>query len=336
MARLRTLLILGVTGGFGVAAAQGALARGWRVRALHRRPAAARAAHPAFDRVDWRGGDAMRPADVAAAAEGADWILHGVNPPEYRNWRGLALPMLDATIAAAREQGARVLLPGNLYNYAPEAGPLIDETTPQNPVSKKGAVRVEMEQRLRAAGVGGAILRAGDFFGPHCPASWLPNAMLAPGKPLRSMVYPGRRDVGHAWAYLPDLAEAALRLIEAEAGGDGVETLHFEGHWFERGADFAERALAVAGRPGARVRSLPWTTIRLLAPVVRMARELNEMRYLWEVPLKLDNARLRARIGAEPHTPFDDAIRRTLEGHGCLGAPARPATPSRIGARSRV
>jgi nucleoside-diphosphate-sugar epimerase len=47
-------------------------------------------------------------------------------------------------------------------------------------------------------------------------------------------------------------------------------------------------------------------------------RELAEMRYLWNRPIRFDNARLEARIGAEPRTPFDEAVRATLEGMGSV------------------
>jgi hypothetical protein len=36
------------------------------------------------------------------------------------------------------------------------------------------------------------------------------------------------------------------------------------------------------------------------------------MRYLWNVPAELDNSRLRAVIGAEPHTPLDEAVTTSL------------------------
>jgi nucleoside-diphosphate-sugar epimerase len=42
------------------------------------------------------------------------------------------------------------------------------------------------------------------------------------------------------------------------------------------------------------------------------------MRYVWNEPLRLDNARLRAALGREPHTPLDAAVRATLAGLGCL------------------
>jgi hypothetical protein len=42
------------------------------------------------------------------------------------------------------------------------------------------------------------------------------------------------------------------------------------------------------------------------------------MRYLWETPVHMSNARLLAVLGTEPHTPLDEAVRTTLVGLGCL------------------
>ena len=36
------------------------------------------------------------------------------------------------------------------------------------------------------------------------------------------------------------------------------------------------------------------------------------MRYLWQIPLQLDNSKLRALIGAEAHTPLEEALAATL------------------------
>ena len=62
--------------------------------------------------------------------------------------------------------------------------------------------------------------------------------------------------------------------------------------------------------------------VSLLAPAVPLFRELKEMRYLWERPLRMGNGRLVALLGREPHTPLDAAVRATLEGLGCLQATA--------------
>lgn len=66
----------------------------------------------------WEQGDAMRSEDDIKVANGAIAILHGVDPPGYRNWDRTVLPMIDNTIAAAKAAGgARVVLPGTIYNY---------------------------------------------------------------------------------------------------------------------------------------------------------------------------------------------------------------------------
>jgi len=39
---------------------------------------------------------------------------------------------------------------------------------------------------------------------------------------------------------------------------------------------------------------------------------------VWRVPVRLDNRRLVAFLGAEPHTPTVEAVRATLQGMGSL------------------
>jgi nucleoside-diphosphate-sugar epimerase len=327
----RTALVIGATGGIGGEVAHALIARGWSVRGLNRDPDAARRRASWMGPVQWVAGDAMNRADVVAAAAGVDVILHGANPPGYRNWRGLAIPMLDNSIAAARACGARIILPGNVYNFGPDAGSVIHEHSPQHPLTRKGKIRVEMEQRLIEAsqqGVRSLVVRAGDFFGPHQPASWFRDAMVKPGKPLRSVVYPGDVQAGHAWAYLPDLAETIARLAEIETAMAPFECFHFGGHWFERGGEIAEAIRDAVGNPDLPIRKFPWIVVYLAAPFVTLMREMLEMRYLWRIPLRLDNRKLVGVIGAEPHTPLQAALRQTLAALQCL--PQAPASANAV------
>src|SRR3974390_2244976 len=128
----QTALVLGASGGIGGEVARRLVARGWTVRALNRNPDRLSAADQAAGFV-WVQGDAMNASDVAAAAEGVSVIVHAVNPPGYRNWGKLVLPMLDNTISAARAVGARIVLPGTVYNFGPDAFPELLEDSPQNP-----------------------------------------------------------------------------------------------------------------------------------------------------------------------------------------------------------
>jgi nucleoside-diphosphate-sugar epimerase len=313
----RTALVIGATGGIGGEAATALVRHGWTVRALTRR------AQPARAGIDWIEGDAMVAADVARAAQGVSLIVHAANPPGYRNWDKLVLPMLDSTIAAAKAAGARILLPGTVYNFGPETFPLIDETAPQAPTTRKGKIRVEMERRLRAASAEGTpvlIVRAGDFFGPHAGNNWFGQAVIKPGAPLTSVTEPSARGVAHAWAYLPDLAETMARLLDQADRLAAFEVFHFGGHLLAWG-EMAASVRRATGKPNLPVKAFPWWLVVALSPIVPLFREMAEMRYLWREPLVLDDGKLRAFLGEVPHTPLDAAVAASLRGLGCLDHP---------------
>jgi nucleoside-diphosphate-sugar epimerase len=320
MTQEKTALILGATGGIGGEVGRALIAHGWRVRALHRKGGAG-AGRTGFE---WRQGDAMNEADVVAAAKDVAVIVHAVNPPGYRNWGNLVLPMIDASIAAAKASGARIVLPGTVYNFGSDAWPNLREDSRQHPTTRKGAIRVELERRLRAAsaeGVRSLIVRAGDFFGPRVTGnSWFSAGLVKPGKAVTSVLYPGRKGVGHQWAYLPDVAETIARLIEAEDRLAAFEMFHMEGHWDPDGTSLVQAIARVVGKPGLKVRAFPWWALILASPFVTLFREMREMRYLWREPLRMDNSRLVAFLGEEPHTALDEAVKTTLIGLGCLSA----------------
>src|SRR5471032_1236222 len=312
-------LILGATGGIGGAVAQRLLADGWKVKALHRNAAAQAQAGSHAGRIDWIQGDAMHRDDVVGAAQGVSLIVHAVNPPGYRNWAGLVLPMMDNSIAAARAGGARILLPGTVYNYGPDAFPIIDEESPQQPVTRKGAIRVELEARLQAAAADGVrtlIVRAGDFFGPRTGNNWFAQGLIKPGKPLTAISYPGSTGIGHQWAYLPDVAETMVRLVEKEDQLDTFARFQMEGHWDADGTQMVAAIAHAAGKPELKASAFPWWLLALASPFVAVFRELREMRYLWQQPVHMTNKRLVQVLGAEPRTPLDVAVKRTLAGLG--------------------
>lgn len=314
-------LVIGATGGVGGALADRLLADGWSVRALNRDPAKARAVRPALD---WVKGDAMVAADVVAAAQGCEIIVHGANPPGYKNWAGLQLPMLASTIAAAKAGGARILFPGTVYNYGPDAFPTITETAAQTPISRKGAIRVKMEQALRAAaddGVRVLIVRAGDFFGPKPGNNWLSQGLIKPNRPITSVTYPGPMEIGHTWAYLPDVAKTFVRLLSTELGA--FEVFQMQGQAVN-GHELVAALEEAAGRK-LPVHRLPWLFLAAASPFVETLREMQEMRYLWDRPVLMDNARLVAKLGAEPRTPLVEALRAALIGQGSLAAHALAA-----------
>lgn len=313
----RIALILGATGGIGGETAAALERHGWRIRALSRsgKPPGAQ------NNWEWVGGDATDKTSVVNASKGVSAIAHAVNPPGYKNWAQLVLPMIDNTVEAARESGARILLPGTIYNYGDDAFPVLREDSPQHATTHKGRIRIALEQRLENAAqdnVRSLIVCFGDFFGPKPGASWFSQVLVKAGKPIRSITYPGKKRVGHEWAYLPDAAETFALLLNREAELQTFARFHFRGHWDSDGMEMTSAIAKAVGKSKLPVKSMPWLLFKAASYFNETMRELYAVRPLWERPIELDNQKLVRLLGTEPHTPLDVAVRTSLKGIGCI------------------
>ncbi len=301
------ILVLGATGRLGHKAAEAFRDAGWIVTSLMRPGGAARAAaHTTVVEID-----ALDHAAVGKAARGVDVVLHALNPP-YTDWARLALPLAYSAVAAAETAGATLLFPGNLYNYGSPLPPVIDENTPMRPSSRKGQLRVAIEDRLMEAaerGVRTIILRAGDFYGGG-PGSWF-DLVLVKEIGRRRITYPGPLEVMHEWAYLPDFASALLRLASVREALPRFASFGFSGHAVT-GRELTA-AIARAMQASLENKRMTWWLIHALRPIVPLCRELSEIAYFWNEPHCIDDSKLKAAIGDTPGTPLDVAVARALE-----------------------
>jgi len=267
------ILVLGAAGRLGHKAAETFRDAGWIVTSLMRPGGAARApAHTTVLEID-----ALDHAAVGKAARGVDVVLHALNPP-YTDWARLALPLAYSAVAAAETAGATLLFPGNLYNYGSPLPPVIDENTPMRPSSRKGQLRVAIEDRLMEAaerGVRTIILRAGE------------------------------------WAYLPDFASALLRLASVREALPPFASFGFSGHAVT-GRELTA-AITRAMQASLENKRMTWWLIHALRPIVPLCRELSEIAYFWNEPHSVDGSKLKATIGDIPGTPLDVAVARALE-----------------------
>lgn len=279
-----TVLILGANGRFGRHTAQAFAAAGWIVRR--------------FDRASDR---------LPEAAEGADVIVNGWNPPGYRDWKTEVPRITAEALAAAESSGATLIVPGSVYNFGKAPAPW-SHTTPHHPVTGKGRIRVEMEQAYQAAAEAGRarviLLRAGDFLDTELAGTWAEQILkrVANGK----LAYPGKRDIPHAWAWLPDLGRAAVALAECREALPPYADVPFEGYTLS-GTEIAGMVRGLTGRK-LRITGMPWLAFGLLAPFSPMMRGLVEMRYLWNTPHGLDGQRFRKAVPSFRPTLPEDAF----------------------------
>ncbi|HEY0720277.1 MAG TPA: NAD(P)H-binding protein [Gammaproteobacteria bacterium] len=306
------VLILGANGRLGRALVEAFAVAGWRVRAQLRDQSRWQQAGSASI-APWYC-DAHDRAALCRAAEGCEVVVNALNPL-YTQWEQNALPLAENALAAARASGVLLLFPGNIYNFGNQLPEQLHEDTPQVGNTTKAQIRIAMEERLRAAAdeVDSVVLRTGDYLGGT--GSWFDRVIA---KELRKgkITYPGPTDRLHAWAYLPDFAEAFVRVAARRSELRGFHTYHFPGYAIT-GAELHRTLEEVTARQ-LRLGKMPWWSLRLAAPFSPMARAILDMRYLWERPHRVEDGALTALIGTLPTTPLHDALQATLSGLGVL------------------
>jgi nucleoside-diphosphate-sugar epimerase len=298
------VLVLGAAGRLGFAGASAFRDAGWQVKGLVR-PGRAGALPLRVEPVE-----AVTRAEAVAAARGCDVVLNALNPV-ITEWRKNALSLAHGAIAAAEENGATLLFPGSVWNYGHGMPPVLDESTPVHPTTRKGRMRVEIEQRIGEAcdrGMRVILLRAGDFFGAG-RGSWF-DLVIVKDILRGRLTYPGPLDALHSWAYLPDFTATMVMLAEKRADFSSFEAFGFPGHAVTGGQLIA--AIEAATGATFNVRPMGWWLLKTFGQALALGRELSELEYLWRVPHRISGEKLKSAIGEIPHTPLQQAVTESL------------------------
>lgn len=274
-------------------------------------------------------GDAMDRSFCAAAVGDAGAVYHCINTPYFAKVWEETLPRIQENlVAASGKAGARLIVLDNLYAYGRTGGRMMDESMPQRPSSRKGAIRARLHDALMEAVARGdvqvAVGRASDFFGPSAGAGshlgerfW--RGVLA-GRTGDVIVEP---DTPHTYHFTRDVA-AGLVALGLDPDADGLFMLPCEPAVSTRA--LVDRFAFALGRPIA-LRRLPPVLLSALGLVVPMMRELKEMQYQWEEPFVVSDAKFRARFGPLS-TPLDQAAHETVEWARAIYAPTGSKSPA--------
>ncbi|MEM6941162.1 MAG: NAD(P)H-binding protein [Pseudomonadota bacterium] len=300
---MSSVIILGAKGRFGRAATDAFLQAGWDVSTFGRNwDAGPRAG---VHRVS---GDVKDTETLIAAVAGRDVIVNAINPP-YHHWRRELPKITKSVIRAAQHTGAAVLIPGNVYNYGADAPVDYREDTPWRPSTRKGKLRVEMENAYRDAAVRTIVVRAGDYIERAKSDSWFDRIIAAQARQGRT-VYPGPLDQVHAWGYLPDVARAAVHLAARRAEMPIFDEFGVEGFSLT-GQQLVDEIARATGK-AQRVGRVPWGAIKCLGLFQPFMREVLEMRYLWNVPHRMDQRKLEQFLPGFQATPVAAVMQHVL------------------------
>jgi nucleoside-diphosphate-sugar epimerase len=311
-------------GPVGAAAAHTLLEKGLRVRMVSRsgkKPDGLPAG------IEVRAADALSAEQVVASTEGATHIYHCANVL-YQDWHRL-LPVLNANLrAAALRRGAVLALAQNLYMYA-RGVPVIDEETPIDPPSRKGALQQRLHQLIvddaASRGLRWVSVRASDYYGPGAGMQSVfgTTRFLDPLSAGRRPAMLGALDIPHSYTFVEDYGRAlAVAALTPEAHGRAwivpndrvLTTRQVAGLFF-----------TAAGKdPG--LSRLPRAFVAAAGLFSPLLREIPEVLYQKEEPYIVDGSRFQERFGFAP-TTLEEGVRKTVEWYR-----ARETAPATVAA----
>jgi nucleoside-diphosphate-sugar epimerase len=296
------------------------LQAGHRVRQVRRGPTGL----PLTTSHEWLSGDMCDLAFAERASAGASVVYDCLNPP-YDRWPELLLPLGRGSLHGAAQADARLVALDNLYAYGRPTGPMLP-STPENPRSRKGALRKQLAaERLEAHRQGRVqvtIGRASDFVGPGMTlAAVFGERFFKRALHGRAVECFGDPDQPHSYSYGPDVARALVTLGTDEAAPGRI--WHLPVNPAESTRQVIDRFAARLGHPIRIVRIPDWA-LQAAGVFWPLAREVAEMTYQWKVPYVVDDSAFRTVFGITP-TPWDEVVGATLDWARPLYAPRAAA-----------
>jgi len=281
--------------------------RGERVRlAQRKRPADLPAG------IDFQSCDLLAPAQVRAAVDGAAQVVMAAGLTySGRVWRKDWPVVMSNLIAACEATGARCVFIDNLYMYGTQHAPL-HEHMPLTGYGAKPSARSEVTRLWLAASQASRVrmtaLRCADFYGPGVEQSHLGAAAfgaLVKGKPAALLAMP---DMLHDFAYIPDVARAAVTLLDAPDDAYG-QAWHMPCAPTTTPRNILKLGAKALQTP-LKITALPLGLLPVMGLFSPFMRELAEMRFQWDRPYKVNADKFAARFWSDV-TPFETGAAAT-------------------------
>lgn len=307
-------IVIGATGGTGAAITEELVSRGIPVVAFGRSRAklelfAKRLGNPAH--LSLAIGDAFKADDVEKASIGADVMFHCANVP-YHEMAERLLPLGEAVMEAANRLGLKVVVVDGIYPYGRRQMERVTEEHPKQPHTRKGRTRLKFAEMVfdkRWNKARPLIVRLPDYYGPTAnEASYLGSTLeaIAAGK---MAFFIGNMRVPREYVYLPD---AAHMIVEISLRDQSYkQEWNIPGGRVITGQEIVRIAKGVSGSSKS-VLPLGKVGLSLLGLFVPVMKEVVEMLYLTNEPLRLSTKKYERFIGPITATSFEQGIKETI------------------------
>ncbi len=264
---------------------------------------------------DYRRCDVLDRASLRSAIDGAEQVVFAVGMPyDGKTWRAMWPRAMANLLDACEATAARIVFVDNLYMLGPQRAPL-REDMPLSDFGVKPAVRSEVTRLWMKTAAAGRVrvtaLRPPDFYGPGVTTvshlGSLAFGALAKGTAAMLLAPP---DTLHDFAYMPDIARAVVTLLEApdDCFGQAWNMPCAPTTTPRKILELGAQALGVR----LRVRAIPMALWPVLGLVMPFIREVNEMRFTFDRPYRVDATKFTTRFWSDV-TPFEVSAVKTAE-----------------------
>ncbi|MCE1164819.1 MAG: NAD-dependent epimerase/dehydratase family protein [Bacteroidetes bacterium] len=231
---------------------------------------------------------------------------------DYEVWKDTWPKIMTNAINACKRHRAKLVFFDNVYLYGRVDG-WMNESTPVNPVSRKGEIRAKIaEQLLKEAASGNIkalIARSADFYGPGADSSVAKILVFDKLLNNKRASWLGNDETFHSFTYTPDAAKSTARLGNTPDAYNQVWHLPTHRNALT-GAEFIEYSAGLVNAdPDYRVIK-KWMA-KLAGIFDPLVKETVEMMYQYEYDYLFDSTKFETAF-FKP-VSYEDGIA------GCLG-----------------
>ena len=235
-------------------------------------------------------------------------------PYDITVWKETWPKIMKNTIDACKEVGAKLIFFDNVYMYGKVDGKMT-ESTPYNPCSKKGEVRVEIASMLQNEidhkNLDAIIARAADLYGPYITFSSVPYLMVfsryLDHKRAQWLVNSG---LSHSYTYTLDCANGLYLLANCNEAFNQVWHLPTYSPAID-GKSFIKIAAKETG-VAPKYNVLPKFAVILTGILNKSVNETVEMLYQNDSPYIFDSSKFNNYFNYTPKS-YNEGIKETIE-----------------------
>ncbi|EEM93295.1 NAD(P)H-binding protein [Bacillus thuringiensis] len=304
---MKKALVLGASGSMGYAIVNELCGRGIHVVAFARNKERLGALFSGNKHVEVVAGDVFIKEDIMNAAKDVDIIFHAVNIP-YSDWEKQQEKLLINILEVSKHYGIKIGIVDNIYAYGRQGEGLVKEEAKKRPHTKKGKIRLQLEEMAKQANVRMFIAHFPDFYGPNAESTLVHHTLKGIlANKMSSFV--GDKKIAREYIFTPDGAKAMVELaLHDEAYG---QNWNIPGYGVITGEEMIQHIRELTGYT-KRVITVKRGMIQFIGLFDKQMKEFMEMLYLTEKPIVLSGEKYEKCIGDIPKTSYYNGLKEMI------------------------